>query len=97
MLLDMEVMFLFLVALVGRKFSGDKLVTTFDVGEETCHQLPSSKSIFQSAFTFEFRSTEKWTLGDEGFTGEKLGPNLDHYAFYPEIFVVPSDFCSINK
>ena len=43
-----------------------------------------------------FRPTEKWTLDDENFSGEKLGPNLDHYAFYPEIFVVPSDFCASN-
>ena len=90
--------------LLGRKFSGHKLRTIFVVGEENCHQNlqncrqhPSPKSIFKSAFTFEFRSTEKWTLDDEGFTGEKLGSNLDHYAFYPEIFVVPSDFCATNK
>ena len=101
---DMGIMFLFLEVLVDRKFSGDKLMTIFDVGEENrhqnpqnCRQHPSTKSIFQSEFTFEFRSTEKWTLDDEGFTGEKLGPNLDHYAFYPEIFVVPSDFCATNK
>ena len=55
MLLDTEIMFLFLVALVGRKFSGDKLMTIFDVGEENCHQnchqYPFTNSIFQSAFT----------------------------------------------
>ena len=36
-------------------------------------------------------------MDGEDFTGEYLGPNLDHYAYYPEIFVVPSDFCASNK
>ena len=41
-----------------------------------------------------FRSTEKWTMDGEDFSGEYLGPNFDHYAYYPEIFKVPADFCS---
>ena len=41
-LLDMGIMFLFLEVLVDRKFSGDKLMTIFDVGEENRHQNPQN-------------------------------------------------------
>ena len=44
-----------------------------------------------------FRPTEKWTMDGEDSSGEYLGPNFDHYAYYPEIFKVPADFCSSNK
>ena len=47
-LLDMGIMFLFLGVPVGRKFSGDKVVTildlgdNFDVGRESHHQNPQN-------------------------------------------------------
>ena len=36
-------------------------------------------------------------MDGEDSSGEYLGPNFDHYAYYPEIFKVPADFCSSNK
>ena len=77
-LLDMEIMFLFLVVPVDRKFLLGRKSRTDRTEFNGC----------------VFRSTEKWTMDGEDFSGEYLGPNFDHY---PEIFKVTADFCSSNK
>ena len=38
--------------------------------------------------------TEVWKMSNEvSYDGYEIFPYLDHYAYYPELFLVENDFC----
>ena len=43
-----------------------------------------------------FSTTEVWSLDDEDNTVNMkvADPKLNDYSYWPELFVVPSDFCT---
>ena len=49
-------------------------------------------------FIHLFSKTEIWSLdkNDDTINMKVVEPNLYHYAYYPELFIVDSDFCT-NK
>jgi len=43
------------------------------------------------------QSTEIWSLDDNGNVNREIAaPQLNNYEYYPELFLVPSDYCSKN-
>lgn len=50
------------------------------------------------SFNFSIRPTEIWSLSDDDEIGNIniAEPTLDNYVWYPEIFLVASDFCTRN-
>ena len=56
------------------------------------------KKNFVNNFRNNFLSTEIWSIDDNDNTvNMKVAePELNHYYYYPELFLVPFDFCSMN-
>ena len=47
-------------------------------------------------FIHDLSKTEVWTLdeNDDTINMKIAEPTLDNYAYYPELFIVDSDFCT---
>ena len=56
------------------------------------------KKFFLISFKIFFSSTEIWSMdnNDNSVNVKVAEPILSYYAYYPELFLVPSDFCSRN-
>ena len=50
-------------------------------------------------FIYLLSKTEVWTLdeNDDTINMKVAEPNLNRYYYYPELFIVDSDFCTKNK
>ena len=48
----------------------------------------------QTSPELQFRDTELWLVEDENPIGRFTGNNFENYYLFPELFLVPNDFCS---
>ena len=50
--------------------------------------------MIQTSSELQFRDTELWLMEDENPIGGFTGNNFENYYLFPELFLVPNDFCS---